>query len=109
MSMNTQLHVFFLFLFLVQQNHPLFLSSMAHEIPASAKPIDFSNLRTSPPVQSHVLLYAQSRLANVLYARALSAPCAPRSHLCQRGPSGLHRPAGPEMDARLGLDVLQAL
>ncbi|KAF9027686.1 hypothetical protein CPC16_005035 [Podila verticillata] len=48
------------------------MSSMAHEIPASPKPIDFSNLRTSPPVQSHVLLYAQSRLANVLYARALA-------------------------------------
>ncbi|KAG0086467.1 hypothetical protein BGZ93_006903 [Podila epicladia] len=48
------------------------MSSMAHEIPPSDKPIDFPHLRTSPPIQNEVLLYAQSRIANVLYARALA-------------------------------------
>ncbi|KAF8925791.1 hypothetical protein EDD21DRAFT_339562 [Dissophora ornata] len=49
------------------------LSSMAHELPPSNKAIDFKNLR-SPTVQEKnpCVRYGQSKLANVLFGKALA-------------------------------------
>ncbi|KAF8936336.1 hypothetical protein EDD21DRAFT_212205 [Dissophora ornata] len=48
------------------------LTSMAHEIPPSNKAIDFKSLR-DPKAQQHTLRrYGQSKLANVLFGKALA-------------------------------------
>ncbi|KAI8346053.1 hypothetical protein B0O80DRAFT_393279 [Mortierella sp. GBAus27b] len=48
------------------------LSSMAHEVPPSNKPIDFKSLRDEKNRTNAVMRYGQSKLANVLFAKALA-------------------------------------
>ncbi|KAF9987722.1 hypothetical protein BGZ75_000193 [Mortierella antarctica] len=48
------------------------LSSMAHEMPPSNRPIDYKTLRATTPQANNYSRYGQSRLANVLFTKALA-------------------------------------
>ncbi|CAO3574592.1 unnamed protein product [Mortierella alpina] len=48
------------------------LSSLAHEMPPSHKPIDYKTLRATTPQANNYSRYGQSRLANVLFTKALA-------------------------------------
>ncbi|KAG0379377.1 hypothetical protein BGX24_000640 [Mortierella sp. AD032] len=48
------------------------LASFAHEMPSSSRPIPFDILRNSTTNQATLIRYGQSKLANVLFAKALA-------------------------------------
>ncbi|KAG0207230.1 Retinol dehydrogenase 12 [Mortierella sp. GBA30] len=50
----------------------LVLSLMAHEIPSFKRPIDFKSLRVSTVQANNIGRYGQSKLANILFAKALA-------------------------------------
>ncbi|KAF9579464.1 hypothetical protein BGW38_004261 [Lunasporangiospora selenospora] len=68
-------HFVFTTTLLVRESQPsriVILSSMAHEIPPSSKPIDFVGLTGPKPKQMPLCLYGQSKLANLLFGKALA-------------------------------------
>ncbi|KAF9182664.1 hypothetical protein BGZ51_004518 [Haplosporangium sp. Z 767] len=48
------------------------LSSLVHELPPSSKPIDFKSLKASTAQRNNLARYGQSKLATMLFAKALA-------------------------------------